>query len=44
MTKTMTKSLLYMCNMQHMESTTEALQPLEANVSYCNSGVWRKRG
>jgi hypothetical protein len=39
MTKTMTKLLLYMFNMLHMESMDEELQPVDASVSYCNSAV-----
>ena len=39
MTKTMTKPLLYMFNMLHMESANEELQPVDAIVSYCNSAV-----
>ena len=39
MTKTMTKRLLYMFNMLHMESANEKLQPVDAIVSYCNSAV-----
>ena len=39
MTKTMTKPLLYMCNMEHLESVNKELQLADANVSYRKSGV-----
>jgi hypothetical protein len=44
MTKTMTKGLLYMCNLEHLQSANKELQPADANVSYRNSGVWRIPG
>lgn len=42
MTTTMTKQVLYMCNMFNMWSANKESQPVDVIVSYCNAAVQRE--